>query len=323
MAVYTSLDQNDVVAFLAQYDVGELESFEGIAEGVSNTNYLIKTTYQTLILTLFEKAVDIADLPYFTSLMGWWHARGIICPKPIPMKNGRILSALREKPALMVSFLEGSGVARITTEHMLQLGKLVADMHLAGMDYPHSRANALSLSGWEAIIDTMGERADEITPDLRQLLRDEYFYLSEHWPQGLPSGPIHADLFPDNVFFNKNFGKAPTLSGVIDFYYACNDAWAYDLAICVNAWCFDDRHRFVPERAQALMHAYMQVRSLTPEEETAFPLLLRGAALRFLCTRARDWLERVDGALVTLKDPMEYVAKLQFHQFAEPRHYGL
>ncbi len=323
MAVYTQLETGDIAGFLAQYDVGKLESFEGIAEGVSNTNYLVRTTRNPFILTLFEARVDIADLPYFTTLMQWWHARGIVCPKPIAMQNGRILSALKERPALMVSFLEGSGVTKITTEHMLQLGKLAADMHLAGMEYPNTRPNALSVSGWESLIDKISARADDITPGLTRLLSEEFNYLSEHWPQELPRGPIHADLFPDNVFFHKAFGKPPVLSGVIDFYFACNDAWAYDLAICVNAWCFDDRYRFVPERAQALMHAYTEIRPLTPEEETAFPLLLRGAALRFLCTRSYDWLNRKEGALVNLKDPLEYVAKLTFHQEASPADYGL
>ncbi len=314
MAVYTPLSQQDIESFLAQYDVGELVSFQGIAEGIENTNYLITTTRHKYILTLFEKRVKIEDLPYFTTLMEWWHVRGIHCPQPIKMRDGRTLAALKEKPALMVSFLEGAGVEKIALEHMLQLGKLAADMHLTGMDFPHSRDNALSVKGWEAIIDKIIDRVDEIEPGLRTLINEEFNFLSEHWPQGLPSGPIHADLFPDNVFFHKPFGKPPVLSGVIDFYFACHDAWAYDLAICVNAWCFDDKHRFVPERAEALMHSYTDLRPFTPEEEAAFPVLVRGAALRFLVTRAHDWLNRSPGALVTPKDPMEYVAKLQFHQ---------
>lgn len=313
MAVYTSLTEQDVKSFLAQYDIGDLVSFEGIAEGISNSNYLIVTD-DKYILTLFEKRYNIEDLPYFVALMEWWDKRGIHCPEPIKMKNGRVLSVLKEKPAIVTSFLEGEGARKITLEHVAQLGKLAANMHIAAADFPHTRANGLSLSAWEKMIDDVAEQADTIEPGLKKLISEEYNYLSEHWPSGLPSGPIHADLFPDNVFFSKTFGKPLALSGVIDCYFACNDFWAYDLAICVNAWCFDDRHRFVPERAQALMQAYTDVRPFEPQEEAALPLLLRGAALRFLLTRTYDTLNRDPDAVVTLKDPLEYVAKLTFFQ---------
>ena len=314
MAVYTQLSHDDIAAFLSQYEVGNLESFEGIAEGVTNTNYLIYAGGTKYILTLFENHVQLEDLPYFAQTMQWWSARGIHCPKPIPMKDGRVLGALRERAALMVSFLEGSGVSKITLDHLPQLGKLVAQMHIAGMDFPYRRANPLSVKGWEIIIDKIIDNVDSIEPGLRSLINEEYNYLSEHWPQDLPSGPVHADLFPDNVFFEKTFGKKPVLTGVIDFYFACHEAWAYDLAICINAWCFDERHRFVPERTQVLMQAYNNERPLTQEEEAVFPLLLRGAALRFLLTRAHDWLHRSEGAIITLKDPLEYAKKLQFFQ---------
>jgi len=318
MAVYTHLTRSDISGFLQSYDVGPLVDFKGIAEGVSNTNYLIETADSKYILTLFERRFKLEDLPYFTALMEWWHARGIHCPLPIKMRDGRVLSALKERPALLVSFLEGEGVRKITNEHLMQLGALVANMHIAGMEFPYRRANALSLSGWESMIDAIAERADEIAPGLKKIISEEYNYLSDHWPQELPSGPVHADLFPDNVFFNKTFGKQATLSGVIDFYFACHDMWAYDLAICVNAWCFDERHRLVPERVQALMHSYNEVRTFTPEEDMAFPLLLRGASLRFLLTRAQDWLNPAEGAEITPKDPLEYLAKLQFFQHYAP-----
>ncbi len=313
MAVYTPLTGQDIKAFLSQYDIGDLASFEGIAEGITNSNYLV-VTGKKYILTLFEKRYRLEDLPYFAALMEGWGARGIRCPQPIKTKDGRTLSALKDKPALLVSFLEGGGARKITLEHVSQLGALAADMHIAGADFPHVRANGLSLSAWETLIDNIGRRADEIEAGLYRLISEEYNYLSEHWPHGLPSGPIHADLFPDNVFFNKTFGRAPALSGVIDCYFSCNDFWAYDLAVCVNAWCFDDRHRFVPERVQALMHAYADIRPLEREEEASLPLLLRGAALRFLLTRADDALHPEPGAVLTLKDPLEYVKKLAFFQ---------
>ena len=317
MAVYTSLTQHEISAFLTQYDAGSLADFKGITEGVSNTNYLVTTQHSALIthnyiLTLFEKRFQLEELPYFVALMEWWSARGISCPQPIKMRDGRALSALKERPALMVSFLEGTGVEprKITPEHLLQLGNLTASTHIAGIDFPHKRANGLSLGAWEKMIDEIADRADEIAPGLKKLISDEYNYLSEHWPSDLPGGPIHADLFPDNVFFDRN----RKISGVIDLYFACHDFWAYDLAICVNAWCFDGRYRLIPERVQALMHGYNEMRSLTADEDASFPLLLRGAALRFLLTRSVDWLNPAEGAEITPKDPLEYVAKLQFFQ---------
>lgn len=366
MAVYTPITEPELRDFLAQYELGELVGFEGIAEGVSNTNYLLSCGAHGVstgspacpepaqplhgpqddkyILTLFESATKLEDLPYFTALMEWWSKRGIVCPKPIPMRDGRMLAALAERPALLVSFVEGEGVRKISLEHMTQLGRLVAQMHVAGMGFPHVRANALSIDAWGGMALDVRGRADEIEMGLADFMRDEVNDLSEHWPQGLPGGPIHADLFPDNVFFStapsplagegwvggstpygsllkssnrlpltpSHKGRGIYLSGVIDFYYACNDAWAYDLAICVNAWCFDDRHRLVPERVQALMAAYNDVRPMADEETHAFPLLLRGAALRFLLTRTRDWLAGKGDAEMTLKDPLEYVAKLKY-----------
>lgn len=312
MAVYTHLVHDDIATFLAHYNLGTLVAFKGIAEGVSNTNYLLQTTSGNYILTLFERRFNLEDLPYFISLMEWFSARGIACPQPVKMHDGRTLSALKERPAVLVSFLDGAGVEprKITLDHLAQLGAQVGRMHIAGMGFGYERKNALSLAGWEAIIDALAERADEIAPGLCKIISDEYNYLSEHWPQQLPGGPIHADLFPDNVFFDRH----RKLSGVIDFYFSCQDAWAYDLAIVVNAWCFDDRHRLVPERVQTLMHYYNDQRPMTAEEEASFPLLLRGAALRFLLTRAQDWLNPAEGAEITPKDPLEYLAKLQFFQ---------
>lgn len=318
MAVYTQLSRDDIAGFLAQYDVGALQSFKGIAEGVTNTNYLIETADAKYILTLFEKRFRLEDLPYFTALMDWWHARGIECPRTIKTNDGRTLCALKEKPALLVSFLEGDGVHKITLDHMNHLGRLAAKMHMTGMEFPYRRENGLSLKGWETMVDAIYDRADEIAPGLAKIVSKELNYLSDHWPNNLPSGAVHADLFPDNVFFSKQFGKPLKLTGVIDFYFACHEAWAYDLAICVNAWCFDERHRLVPERVQALMQSYNDERTMTLEEEAAFPLLLRGAALRFLLTRAQDWLFPSEGAEVTAKDPLEYLTKLQFFQTYKP-----
>ncbi len=322
MAVYTHLSRNEIADFLSCYDIGELQDFSGITEGVSNSNYLLVTANKTAdetsesankyILTLFERRYQLEELPYFVALMQWWRANGINCPLPLTMKNGRVLSALKERPALLVSFLEGAGVEarRITAEHLFQLGAIAARTHISGIDFPHQRKNGLSLSAWENMIDKLYEKADSIAPELHKTISREYNYLSDNWPDALPSGPIHADLFPDNVFFDCN----KKLSGIIDCYFACNDFWAYDLAIIINAWCFDERQRFIPDRATALMQGYNELRSLTVEEEAALPVLLRGASLRFLLTRSIDWLETEEGAAVNRKNPLEYLSKLQFFQ---------
>ncbi|MFO0389815.1 MAG: homoserine kinase [Alphaproteobacteria bacterium] len=326
MAVYTPLTHDEIAEYLTRYNVGTLVSAKGITEGVENTNYLltvipaeagIQTPQQVrgdkYILTLFEQRSRMEDLPYFVSLMQHFSKRGVPCPLPIAKKDGGVLGALKEKPAMMVSFLEGSGVHAIRMEHMPQLGALVANMHIAGMDFPHKRENQLSVDGWEDLRHKIGDRADEIEAGLADILKEECIYLTEHWPSTLPEGAIHADLFPDNVFFLRDRG-AFKLSGVIDFYFSCHDMWAYDLAICINSWCFDDRHKFVPERAQALLAAYNDVRPMTDEEGRAMPILLRGAALRFLLTRAYDWINTPADAQVVKKDPLEYLAKLSFFQ---------
>lgn len=313
MAVYTQLSRQDVSDFLESYSLGVLNSATGITEGIENTNYLLETSSGKYILTLFEKRTQLEDLPYFAALMQHLHGHGIPCPLPVARRDGCVLGALKERPALIVTFLEGSGAQAIRLEHLPQLGKLAAQMHIAGMDFPHQRQNKMSFDGWGELIEKIDSRADEIEPGLLELIAQESRFLSEHWPSGLPSGPIHTDLFPDNVFFHREHG-ASRLSGVIDFYFACNDAWSYDLAVCINAWCFDDRHRFVPERVQALMAAYNDIRPMQPEEEQAMPILLRGAALRFLLTRTYDWLNTPEGALVNRKDPKEYYAKLRYFQ---------
>lgn len=313
MAVYTTLTDEEIAGFIARYGLGDVISAAGITEGIENTNYFVETSEGKYILTLFEQRAHPEELPYFVHLMQWFAARGIPCPLPVAREDGGVLGALKEKPALLVTFLEGSGVGSVRMEHLPQLGKLVADMHITGMDFPHRRENALSLGGWEQLIRKIGTDADSIEPGLTDIISEEYNYLSEHWPSGLPSGPVHADLFPDNVFFLRDRGSFK-LSGVIDFYFACHEMWAYDMAVCVNAWCFDDRHRMVPDRVQALMAAYNDIRPMNDEENAAMPVLLRGAALRFLLTRTYDWVNTPKDAQVVKKDPLEYRAKLQFFQ---------
>jgi homoserine kinase type II len=309
MAVYTKLTNNDIRAFLAQYKVGALTSAKGIAEGVENTNYLIVAGKERYILTIFESRTDPKELPFFLGLTEWLAERDIPCPRPVHGKNGKVMYPLKGKSAILVQFLQGRNNPNVSNYHLQQLGAMSARMHMAAKGYTKKRPNILGLAGWKRLFARVEKRCDEITPGLADLIRKELSYLEKNWPSKLPSGVVHADLFPDNVFF-----KGDELSGVIDFYFSCNDAWMYDLMITLNAWCFDGSHRFVGNRAKALLQSYHAVRPITPEERAAMQVLARGAAMRFLLTRTYDWLNRIPGAVVTPKDPLEYAAKLIFHQ---------
>ena len=319
MAVYTEISDDDLAAFLGQYDIGEVVACKGIAEGVENSNFLLSTTVGTYILTVYEKRVRSEDLPYFLNLMEHLAARGVRCPTPIRGTDGEALHTLCGKPAAIVSFLQGLCVKRVQPHHCRSLGGALARMHLAGQDFPMYRPNDLSVGGWPALLDAVGERADEVEPGLYAELRDELAELQSAWPRGLPEGVIHADLFPDNVFF-----RGDEVSGFIDFYFACNDLFAYDLAVCLNAWCFEPDDAFNATKARALLAAYGEVRPFQPGEVEALPVLARGSALRFLLTRLYDWLNHPPDAYVAPKDPREYIHKLRFHRDARgPGAYGV
>ncbi len=319
MAVYTEVSDEDLRAFLGQYDLGEVTAFKGIAEGVENSNYLLHTTEGSFILTLYEKRVRRQDLPYFVALMEHLAHHGVDCPVPIRGRDDGALRELCGRPAAIVTFLDGLWPRRARPEHCRLLGEAMARMHIAGGSFEMRRGNDLSMPGWRPLFENCAARADEVGDGLAEALDRELGVLAEAWPQELPSGVIHADLFPDNVFFLG--GK---LSGIIDFYFACNDFFAYDLAICLNAWCFEPDNSFNVTKARLLLQAYRQVRPFSQSELEALPLLARGSALRFLLTRLHDWLHHPDGALVAPKDPLEYWKKLRFHQEVRgPGAYGL
>ena len=319
MAVYTEVSDEELSAFMAGYDLGNVLSFKGIAEGVENTNYLVHTEAGPHILTLYEKRVKEEDLPFFLDLMEHLAESGLTCPVPVRNREGRMLSEVAGRPAALITFLEGLWVRRPTAEHCSALGATLAKFHLAGQDFAMTRPNALSVDGWRPLYDASGIRANEIVGGLHEELGLELDALEAGWPQDLPQGVIHADLFPDNVFF---LGRE--ISGVIDFYFACNDALAYDIAICLNAWCFESDAAFNITKARALLRAYTEVRPFSSEEFDALPMLARGAAMRFLLTRVYDWLNTSADALVRPKDPNEYVRKLRFHRgVASTREYGL
>lgn len=319
MAVYTEVTDDELARLIADYGLGELLSYKGIAEGVENTNFLVHTSAGTYILTLYERRVDTADLPFFLGLLEHLNKRGISCPLPVRNKADQVLTTISGRTAAVVTFLEGVWPRRPRTSHCSAVGRALAELHLAGEGFALKRPNALGLEGWHAVYDRFSERADEIAPGLRTLIDYELAYLDRAWPKNLPSGIIHADLFPDNVFF---IGEE--LSGLIDFYFACNDAWAYDLAICLNAWCFEPDLSFNVTKSRALLAAYQSLRPLNAAERDMLPVLARGAALRFLVTRAHDWLHTDPNALVKPHDPNAYVRRLRFHQeVASSTEYGL
>lgn len=311
MAVYTELDTPEIEAFLAGYALPPLLEAHGIRAGVENTNYLLVVEGGArLILTVFEKRVAEADLPFFMGLMERLAQHNVPCPMPLHGKDGAVIRQLKNKPAVLVTFLEGKGIGAINTQHMSELGTHMARMHMAGEGYEQKRVNALSLSGWQGLLTKITPHAERIAPNLGKELEEEMQLLAAAWPTELPQGVIHADLFPDNVFYDPS----DKLTGIIDFYFACNDFLAYDLAICLNAWCFEKQYEFNITKAKLMLRAYNEVRPLSEAELAALPVLARGAALRFLLTRAHDWLFRVEGALVTPHDPVEYLRKLRFHR---------
>ena len=308
MAVYTDISEDDLKQFLTEYDAGELMSYKGIAEGVENSNFLLHTTRSPLILTLYEKRVEKSDLPFFLGLMQHLADRGLSCPLPLPRRDGELLGELSGRPAALISFLEGMWLRKPEARHCREVGVALAQMHLAAQDFPIKRPNALSLEGWRVLWDKSESRADEVEAGLQAEIRGEMDYLAAHWPQELPWGVIHADLFQDNVFFLND-----RLSGLIDFYFACNDMLAYDVSICLNAWCFEKDGSYNMTKGMALLEGYESVRPLSDAEAEALPVLARGSALRFFLTRLYDWLTTPAGALVVKKDPLEYLRKLRFH----------
>jgi homoserine kinase type II len=309
MAVYTEVDDDALEAFIAEYDIGEVIACKGIAEGVENSNYLLQTDRGTYILTLYEKRVAKADLPFFLGLMEHLAHAGLPCPTPIRGKDGKVIRDLAKRPAAVISFLKGMWPRRIHPDHCGPVGEALARMHVAGASFTMKRANALSLEGWKQLYHACDGRADTVKKGLAVDIERELEHAAMNWPRDLPSGVIHADLFPDNVFFMHD-----RLSGMIDYYFACNDFLAYDLAICLNAWCFEPDTSFNATKARRLVGAYNKVRPLGDAEIAALPLFARGSALRFLLTRLYDWLNQPAGALVKPKDPVEYWKKLRFHR---------
>jgi homoserine kinase type II len=312
MAVYTDIDDDALAGFLAEYDLGAATAFKGIAEGVSNSNFLLETTTGRFILTLFERRFRIEDLPYFLGMMDHLAQKGFPAPLPVQGRDGHALRTLHGKPAVIVTFLQGLSPRRPTAQQCRTLGEGLARFHSALADFAMTRRNDLSIDAWPGMFAGRAAEADALAPGLGAQIAADLDALAAGWPQdGLPRGAIHADLFPDNAFFLDG-----RLSGVFDFYFACTDALAYDLAVCLNAWCFEARGEFNLTRGRALISGYQAVRPLAPAELAGLPMLARGAAMRFFLTRLADWSDTPADALVRPKNPLDYAERLGFHRNA-------
>lgn len=311
MAVYTKVEEKNLKEFLKGYDLGELESFEGIEQGVENTNYHLFTTKGHYILTLFEKRVNEKDLPFFFAFSSHLSKGGILCPEAINGKDGEYIKKLCGRPATIITFMDGNGITTkdITEDMCAKLGRTLAQMHKLSLSFPLSRKNSAGFSMWEELVHKVGNKAENIEPGLENILLGELDFIKNNWPANLPAGAVHADIFPDNVFF-----KNGRLSGIIDFYFTCTDYFCYELAITVNAWCFDENYNLVPKKYNALMKAYEEVRPLEKEEIEALPVIYRAASMRFIASRLYDLVFHPPGAVVKPKDPREYISKLRFHQ---------
>lgn len=319
MAVYTDVSFEELQEFLSGYDIGEPRVFKGIAEGVSNSNYFLQTTAGSFILTLYELRVEAEDLPFYLGLMQHLAQRGVPCPLPVRNRSGEMTGVLNGRPAAILSFLNGVSLRRPTPAHCHSTGAAMAEFHAGGADFTLHRDNALGPDGWRKLAQDCADSADTVVSGLRSIIHDELASLVPLWPETLPQGVIHADLFPDNVLFVNN-----RISGIIDLYFACNDSLAYDIAVALNAWCFENDGAFNLTNGQALIAGYQSRRKLTAGERDALPVLCRGAALRFLLTRVYDWVNHNPHALVRPKDPREFLRRLRFHQrVSDAGAYGL
>ena len=314
MAVYTKLNEEEIINFLKLYKIGKFISFHGITEGIENSNFYVETSEGKYILTIFEKRVDQNDIPFFINIMKYLSNRGFLCPSPIIGVEKSYLQQLQNKPAIIVSFLNGISKNEITTKDCFNVGSYMGSMHLKSNGFLNKRKNSLSISGWNQLIkdcrDSIPTNAlNQIEPNILEEVQHSYNFCAKYWPSTLPQGFIHADMFPDNVFFNDN-----KISGVIDFYFSCTHILAYDLAIAVNAWCFDKEITFNNKKFYELIKGYSSIRELSKEELFYLPLLSQAAAMRFLLTRLYDWIHTPKNATVVPKDPKEYIIKLRYHK---------
>jgi homoserine kinase type II len=312
MAVYTKLNKENVEEILSDYSIGQLKEFEGIEDGIENTNYFLLVDKKKYILTIYEKRVKSEDLPFFSDLMTGLDKEKFSCPVPIKNKNNKTISVYKNKSLMIVSFLEGKAKKVLSPNNCRSLGHEVARMHLITKNFKIQRQNDLSIKSWRKIFEQVKEKCINIHRDLPKLIESNLADVEKNWPTNLPKGIIHADLFNDNIFF-----KDEKFNGIIDFYFSCNDFYALEIAICFNALCFDgskDNLSFNVTKAKNFMDGYSQLRKLNDNEKKSIKVLSQGSALRFLLTRVFDTINIVEGAIVKVKDPMEYLVRLEFHK---------
>ena len=315
MAVYTKLEKKEINNILLNYRLGNLKRFEGIKEGIENTNYSIETEKGKYILTIYEKRVKETDLPFFSNLMVELSKNGFNCPKPIPNKENNYISNFNDKKFMIVTFLDGRSKSNLSPLECKTVGNQIARMHLITKNFKLNRKNDLSVRSWRSIFTQVKDKCSKIHPELPKLIEANLVSIEKEWPKTLPSGIIHADLFSDNIFFKNN-----KFSGFIDFYFSCNDFYAFEIAICFNALCFDGVKQnlsFNVTKAKKLMEGYNEVRKISKDEKLAIKVLSQGAALRFLLTRVFDYLNTIDDAVVKVRDPEEYLKRLEFHKNAK------
>lgn len=313
MAVYTHITMDDARELLGHYDLGDVTALDGIAQGVENTNYHLHTTTGRYILTLFERRVDPVDLPFFFALTDYFTEQGIVCPHVVRDVDGAMIRNVGGRPASIIVFLDGESIPadKITPAHCASIGGVLGKIHKVGRRFDQTRTNSMGLPAWKDLSARTAVRADDVEKGLAAFITAELFQIEKNWPadDALPRGAVHADLFPDNVFFKRG-----AVSGVIDFYFSCTDFLAYDLMLTANAWCFDGRNRFSSTRWKSFITAYESERKLTKAERAALAFFGRAAAMRILLTRLHDLLYYPADAVVTPKNPLDYVTILRWHQ---------
>ena len=312
MAVYTKLSIEEISNITKHYKLGNLETYQGIEEGIENTNYLLVTSKEKYILTIFEKRVNEKDIPFFVNVMKYLNRNSFFCPNPIEDMNGNLINEIKKKKYIVVNFLDGKGKIKPTTKDCISLGKTLADMHNKTKNFTEIRNNSLSIDGWERLYKKICKDISKV--ELNKLdklllfdMEERLNFCYENWPKNLPKGFIHGDIFPDNVFFKNN-----EICGIIDFYFSCTDFLIYEIAIALNAWCFDNEKKFNFEKAQSLVKGYNSKKKITIKELKAISILSQGASLRFLLTRLYDWFNTPKEAILNKKNPLEYLNKLRF-----------
>ena len=311
MAVYTKISRNDIISIDQKFNLGKIISFKGIKKGIENTNYLLRTKNNKYILTIFEKRVQKKDLPFFMSLMDKLNNHKINCPKPQKNKKGNYLFNIKNKPSSIVSFVEGKEKNKLKIKDCYEIGKNIAKLHMASKKIKLYRKNSMSLSSWPKLLNKIGNKSNKIDVNLNDLMKTSLRDIKKRWPRKLSSGIIHGDLFIDNIFFKNN-----KFYGYIDFYFSSNDFLIYEIAICINALCFDKKNRkfiFNKKKSKNLLRGYSSLRKLSKNEKNCLNILCKGAALRYLLTRTYDYLNTPKSAIIKIKNPREYIQKLKIH----------